>query len=119
MGVAYYGCYPEFFEVARTDMIRSLGITYREMEDKGIMLPVHSLTINYIAPAKYDELITIKTCLKKLPDIRISFEYEVYNENNELITTGNTILIFVKKETMKPTRAPGYFIDTLKPHFGK
>lgn len=117
MGYLYYGHYPEYFEVARTDMIRSLGISYREMEDQGILLPVKSLHVDYRQPALYDEMLVVKACLKSLPEIRLDIDYEIYNEQHNLICTGNSLLVFVDVETRKPKRAPASFLDSVRAYF--
>jgi acyl-CoA thioester hydrolase len=117
MGYAYYGNYPLYFEVARTDMIRSLGISYKEMEDRGIILPVYSLNVRYIAPAYYDELLTIKTCVKELPSVRIRFDYEVYNEAGTKIAEAETTLIFFDSIKKKPVQAPDFFLERISASF--
>lgn len=119
MGYVYYGNYPLYYEVARTDMIRKLGWPYKKIEESGIMLPVLSLNVKYIKPAYYDDELTIKTFVRKLPGVRIEFEYEVYNDNNELINKGDTTLVFVDMKTNKPTNAPADFIDEIKKYFEK
>ncbi len=113
MGYVYYGHYAQYFEVARTEMLRSLGLTYKQLEDDGILLPVISMDIKYKNPAIYDDLLTIKTTLKKNPLIKIQFTYEVFNQKNELINIGNTTLVFVDAKTRKPRKAPQNFIDSL------
>ena len=117
MGYVYYGNYPLYYEVARTDMIRKLGWPYKKLEESGIMLPVLSLKVKYIKPAFYDDELTIRTSLKKLPETRIEFEYEVYNEKQELINIGETSLGFVDMKTMKPTNAPEAFLQDIKKYF--
>ena len=102
MGYLYYGHYPVYFEVARTDLIRSFGISYREIEEKGIILPVRSLNIEYKQPALYDEMLTIKSILKRMPEVRLDIGYEVFNEKSDLICLGDTTLIFVDAKTRKP-----------------
>ncbi len=118
MGYAYYGYYAFYYEEARTSLIRSLGISYKEMEEAGVLLPVIDLSIKYIAPAYYDELITIKTFIQKLPNVRIEFDYEVYNESSKVINTGSTTLVFVNKLTGKPQRAPENLMRALNGFFG-
>lgn len=113
MGYVYYGNYAQFFEIGRVEMLRSLGISYRSMEDQGIMLPVVDFSVKYIKPAHYDDLITIKTIIRKIPGVKIEFDYEIYNEDNVLLTTANTVLVFVQKESMKPTKAPTKLIEEL------
>jgi acyl-CoA thioester hydrolase len=114
MGFVYYGNYAQYFEMGRTEWLRKLGITYKKMEETGIMLPVMNLNINYLKPAKYDDLLTLKTTLIKMPSAKIEFSYEVFNEENELLTTANTTLVFVNMETNKPTRAPEYVLEKLR-----
>lgn len=114
MGYVYYGNYATYFEAARTEMLRSLGFTYRQWEDSGIILPVRELHIRYHSPAYYDDLLTIRTIVKEMPVARIRFHHEVFNEEGTLICTGQLDLVFVDRETRKPTRAPGEFLDALK-----
>lgn len=117
MGYVYYGNYAEFFEVGRVEWLRALGVTYKSLEDSGIMLPVLNLNINYLKPAKYDDLLTIVTTLKKKPLVKIEFEFEVYNEENELLTTGFTCLVFVDMKKNKPIKAPQSLLDKIYSHF--
>ncbi|NNK82556.1 MAG: acyl-CoA thioesterase [Flavobacteriaceae bacterium] len=113
MGVVYHGNYAQYLEIGRIEWLRSLGISYQKMEDEGIMLPVVSLALNFKKSAVYDEVINVKTQLKKTPTATIEFDYELTNENGELLSTGNTILVFVSKNTMRPTRCPKYILDKL------
>ncbi len=113
MGVVYHGNYAQFFELGRTEWLRSLGVTYKDMEISGIMLPVISLNCNFIKSALYDDVLTIKTILKKKPMVKIEFDYEVVNQHNELICTGNTTLAFMNRKTMKPARCPDYLLRAL------
>jgi len=117
MGFVYYGNYLLYFEVGRTNLIRNLGLTYKDIEDSGVLMPVQNVLINYIKPGKYDELLTVKTYLKELPQVRIKFEYEIINEQNELITTGETTLFFMNSKTMKPMKAPEILISLLSSYF--
>lgn len=114
MGYSYYGNYPTFFEVGRTEFLRELGITYKELEDMGYMLPISSLSIKYLKPAVYDDLITIRTYLKYLHPIKVEFDYEILNEKGELLTTGNTLLVFISSKTRRPTKAPDFYMQTIK-----
>lgn len=95
MGYVYYGNYAAFYEVARTEMLRQTGISYKELEEMGVMLPVIELHTKYFQPARYDDLITIRTTIRERPGVRIKFEYEVFNEQGELLNTGMTQLVFV------------------------
>ena len=106
MGVVYYGNYPQYLELGRVEWLRSIGFTYKAMEEEGIMMPVVSLQIQYKKPALYDELITIRTKLKELPSTKIEFDYEILNEKGELLSTANTVLVFVDAKTFRPVRCP-------------
>ena|SRR5690554_3884961 len=116
MGVVYHGNYAVFFEMGRVEWLRNTGISYRWMEENGIMLPVVTLTMNYKKPARYDELLTIKTIFKSQTSVKIEFDYEIYNENQELLTTGYSMLVFVNKATGRPTLPPQYLTEKLKLH---
>lgn len=118
MGVVYYGNYPQYLELGRVEWLRQLGISYKEMEEEGVMLPVVSLQINYRKPAFYDELITIRTKLKEVTSSKIEFDYEILNEKNDIISTANTILVFVDKKTWRPTRCPEKIIHLIQKHYG-
>lgn len=113
MGVVYHGNYATFFEVARTEWLRNLGVTYKYMENSGIMLPVISLSFNFIKSAKYDDVLTIFVFLKKEPLVRIEFDYEIVNQNNEKISTGNSVLAFINMKTNRPTKCPNYILEKL------
>ena|SRR5690554_1990608 len=115
MGYCYYGNYAQYFEVGRVEAMRSLGMSYKDVENKGFMLPVATFSVKYIAPAFYDDLLTITTKIVKLKGVRLYFEYEIFNEKNELIVTADTVLVFVDKSTMKPVHPPQNFIDLLYP----
>lgn len=119
MGVVYYGNYPQFFEIGRVEALRSLGLTYKEMEARGIMLPVLKLEVKYVAPATYDDLIEIKTEIRSLPKTRITFHHEIRNEEGKLLTLGEVQLVFVDMKTRKPVMAPDYFLDLIEPFFSK
>ncbi|MEN8746205.1 MAG: thioesterase family protein [Polaribacter sp.] len=114
MGVVYHGNYAQFFEIGRTEWLRNLGVTYKKMEDSGIMLPVINLQCNFMKSALYDDLLTIHTVIKKKPTVKIEFDYEIKNQNNELICTGNSVLAFINMKTMKPTRCPAYLLALLE-----
>lgn len=117
MGYMYYGNYAEFYEVGRVEMLRSLGMTYSGMEASGIMMPVLEMRCKYLKPALYDEEISIKVIMEKMPGVKIHFKYELYNPNNDLINTGETLLVFVNMKTNRPCLPPQDFIDRLKPFF--
>ncbi|SDB43766.1 acyl-CoA thioester hydrolase [Flavobacteriaceae bacterium MAR_2010_188] len=113
MGFVYYGKYAEYCEVGRVEWLRNFGISYREMEEKGVMLPVRSLSINFKKPARYDDLILIKTRLEKTPVFTIEFYYEICNQEGEILTTANTSLVFVDMKKNRPTKCPDYILEKL------
>lgn len=117
MGYVYYGNYTQYYEVGRVEALRSIGMSYKEMEDQGVMLPVYTCSIKYHKPALYDDLLIIKTAIRELPTLKITFDYEIYNQKNELLNTGTTTLVFINMETNKPCRAPELFIDRIKQYF--
>lgn len=106
MGFCYYGNYAQFLEVARVELLRSNGISYKALEEKGFLLPVRTFSIKYIAPSKYDDLLKIETIISKIQASRIEFSYEIRNEKNNLIATAITELVFLDSGTMKPINAP-------------
>ncbi|SFU73263.1 acyl-CoA thioester hydrolase [Pustulibacterium marinum] len=114
MGVVYHGNYAQFLEMGRTELLRSIGVSYKNMEDNGIMLPVITMTINYKKSAYYDELIFIETSLEKLPTVKIDFKYEITNEKREVLATANVVLAFVSKDTRKPIKCPEYILKKLQ-----
>ena len=113
MRVVYHGNYAQYFEIGRVEWLRNKGISYKWMEENGIMLPVVSLTMNYKKSARYDELLTLKTILKNRTTVKIEFDYELYNESEELLTTGNSVLVFVDMKTGKPMSPPQYILEIL------
>jgi len=106
MGYCYYGNYAEFFEIGRVETLRSLGISYKQLESDGIMLPVVELNVKYLKPAFYDDELKIVTKIIKTPSVKIEFDYEIFNTKNELLTIGYTKLVFVDKKNMKPCQCP-------------
>lgn len=117
MGYVYYGNYAAYYEVARTEMLRKTGFSYKELEEMGVMMPVLEMNIKYNQPAKYDELLTIKVIIKEKPAVRIKFEYEVYNEMGTLLNTGTTQLVFVDISRNRPCKAPDVFMKQMEPYF--
>jgi acyl-CoA thioester hydrolase len=108
MGYVYYGNYATYFEVARVETLRTLGVTYRELEDGGIILPVLDYSIKYFKPAFYDEELIIKTKVKENPRARIGFEFETYNASDILLNVATVTLVFVNRETGKPCLPPDF-----------
>lgn len=117
MGYAYYGNYAQYLEVARVEALRELGITYKQMEDEGIILPVLDFSIKYIRPAYYDDLLTVKTTIVKMPEARLYFEYEMFNQEKTLLNKATTTLVFLNRSTGRPCQAPADIIAALKPFF--
>jgi len=120
MGYLYYGNYAQYYEIGRVEMLRASGLTYREMEqERGVLMPVVSLQMRYVRPAYYDELLTIRTTLRKLPEKFITFEVEIFNENRKLVNGGSVRLCFVDANTGKTIAAPEFLLEKLKVHFEK
>jgi len=116
MGYLHHANYAIYYEEARTELIRKLGLTYREMEDRGVLLPVHELHIKYHRPVFYDDLVTIKTSLSKDPSVRLHFDYQMINQNGELVSEARTTLIFVDAASRKPMRMPSFFSELIRPY---
>ncbi|MDG4717287.1 MULTISPECIES: acyl-CoA thioesterase [Winogradskyella] len=114
MGVVYHANYAVYFEVGRTEWLREFGLSYNAMEKEGIMLPVISLSINYKNSARYDDVLKVKTQLKKMPTASIEFDYELINDKGQLLATGNTVLAFIDSTRNRPTRCPKYLLDKLQ-----
>jgi len=107
MGVVYHGHYAQFYEIGRTDAIRALGVTYKDIEAMGIIMPVIDLHLKFLLPAKYDELITVKTYLKEIPQsYKVIFYGEIYNEKNQLLNIGEVTMYFMESQTMKKCLMP-------------
>jgi len=113
MGYCYYGNYAQYFEVGRVESLRSLGFSYKELEDEGVMLPVLDYQIKYFKPAYYDDLLTIRVIISKTPGTRLYFEYETYNEKGEQLNAASTTLVFVDVATGKPTKPPKVMVDAI------
>lgn len=113
MGVVYHGNYPQYLEMGRVEWLRSLGVSYKSMEEDGIILPVISITINFKKSAVYDDLVTVRTIIRKKPMVRIEFDYEIYNEKRELLAEANTVLAFMDSKKNKPLRCPEYIAAKL------
>lgn len=117
MGYVYYGNYAQYFEVGRVEALRELGLSYKTMEEDGVMLPVFTFDVQYFKPAYYDDLLTIKTSIVEIPKARITFEYETFNEKGELLNKAKTTLVFIDMLNNKPRQAPAYIIEKLKKYF--
>jgi acyl-CoA thioester hydrolase len=119
MGYVYYGNYARLYEIGRVEALRSLGFSYKEMEDSGVMMPVYENKSRFISPALYDELLTIKTTIKLLPAVRAVFHYEILNSTGKVVNLGETTLVFVKMENNRLTTAPKDLLAKLNPFFEK
>jgi len=118
MGYLYYGNYAQYYEVGRVETIRSLGLTYKELEDvHGTWLPVVSLEMRFVRPAYYDDLLTVRTAIREMPDTHITFHVELFNEQKKLVNAGRVRLCFFDAQTKKVVMAPEHLLAKLKPHF--
>ncbi|MEZ4903520.1 MAG: thioesterase family protein [Spirosomataceae bacterium] len=117
MGYVYYGNYGRFYEIGRVEALRSLGFSYRDMEEGGVMMPVYENYSRYLQPARYDDELSIKITIPALPTARVVFRYEIYNQEGILLHTGETTLVFLDRTTNRPTRAPKGLIELLKGYF--
>ncbi|WP_335965861.1 thioesterase family protein [Galbibacter sp. PAP.153] len=113
MGVVYHGNYAQYLEMARVEWLRELGVSYRWMEENGVMLPVVSLQLNYRKSARYDDVLTVEARLKNTPSVKIEFDYTIFDESNEIIAEGNTVLAFINAKTFRPMRCPDYILNKL------
>jgi acyl-CoA thioester hydrolase len=111
MGVVYHGSYVPYFEIGRVEWLRNKGISYKELEESGIALPIVSMTINYKKPARYDDLLTVITKFKSQTSVKVEFDCEIRNEAAELLTTAHFILVFVDVNLGKPIAPPKAILD--------
>lgn len=114
MGYAYYGNYAQYCEIGRVEALREFGVSYKELEERGVMLPVLEYSCKYHGPAYYDDLLTIVTTVCYIKGPRLHFEYEIFSASGKLINTAFTTLVFVNKETMRPIAAPEFFVALIK-----
>lgn len=117
MGYVYYGTYALYFEVGRVEALRSLGFPYRDIEEQGVMLPVHGMQVNYHRPARYDDVLTIRTTIRSLPTVRIVFDYQVLDAHGVLLTDAVITLVFVDRTSGRPRAAMKELINALEPYF--
>ncbi len=117
MGFVYYGNYAQYFEVARVEAMRSIGFNYKDFEDSGLIMPVIDFSVEYFKAALYDEELTVKLFIHKMPAVRIHFDYETYNAGGELLNTARTTLVFTEKKNLKPVRLPSDFAAALVKYF--
>lgn len=114
MGIVHHSNYLGYYEAARSDMLRALGMSFADVEKRGIMMPVLEVRSRYLRPARYDELLTVRITLREMPAARITFDYEIFNERAELLNTGTTVLGFIRSDTRRPCRCPEWFLDLLR-----
>jgi len=114
MGVVYHGNYAQYLEMGRIEWLRHYKISYKKMEEDGIILPVVSLTLNFKKSALYDDLITVETRLKKIPLVKIEFDYTITNESGEILAEANTVLAFMDKARNRPMKCPDYILEKIK-----
>lgn len=113
MGVVYHGNYAQYLEIARIEWLDALGISYKRMEEEGIMLPVYDLKLRFKKSAKFDDILKIETTLLKKPGVRIHFSYKIFNQMEELLTEAETTLIFMDKKRSKPIPCPPSLLEKL------
>lgn len=117
MGYAHHGNYAQYFEIGRLELLHDLGISYKKMEEEGLILPVYSINTRFIKPAKFDDTLRLRTILKELPTARITFEYEIYNSDNVKISTGQTVLVFVDTKKNRPIKIPSDLLSKISEKF--
>lgn len=113
MGYCYYGNYAMYYEVARVECLRKIGVSYKKLEEQDYLLPVLDFNIKYLKPAYYDDEITIKCSIKNIPKVRIKFDYESFNQKKEMINFGSTTLVFLDKLSKKPVNCPKSLLDKI------
>ncbi len=116
MGVVHHGNYAQYIELARIDWLSQLGISYKNMEENGIMLPVYTIDFKFKKSAYFDDELTVKTSLKKIPTVKIAFDFEIFNQNQELLTIASATLVFMNSVTKKPIPCPPYLLEKIKSH---
>ena len=119
MGVVHHSNYIRYFETGRTEFMRHLGLFYKALEDSGIAMPITNVEVRYFHPAYYDDILFIRSSVKELPKARITFYYEIYNEERKLLASGSTTLAFIDKATGRPRRTPEAMIQALSEHLNK
>jgi acyl-CoA thioester hydrolase len=118
MGFVYHGHYAQFYEIGRTEALRSAGVTYKDVEAIGVIMPVVEIHTKFLRPAKYDDLVTVVTTVKELPvHSKIIFHGEIFNEQNELLSSGTVSLLFMDATTMKRCDMPEMIKERVKNFF--
>lgn len=117
MGYVYHGNYAQYYEVGRVEAMRAFGLSYAELEEQGVMMPVVRMECAYHRPLRYDQEITVVTTIAAMPRVRVDFSYKIFDTEGELLNSGTTQLVFVSSDTMRPMRAPDSFLEALRPFF--
>lgn len=117
MGYVYYGNYARLYEIARVETLRSLGVSYKSLEDNGIGLPVAEHYTKFIAPGLYDDELTVLCRVERMPSAKIEFAYQIKNEQGVLINEGRTTLVFIDLESKKVIKAPDFIVNALQPYY--
>jgi len=117
MGIVHHSNYPVYYEQARTEFLRSFGTTYKALEERGVMLPISEITMKFLRPARYDDVLTVRITLPELPAARLIFDHEIYNERGELLNTGRVVLGYVDAATRRPCRAPADHVALFRAYF--
>lgn len=113
MGIVHHSNYIFYYEVARTELMRSLGTSYREMEERGALLVVRDVMSRFTAPAYYDEILNVRVSIREMPTVKVTFDFEIFNERGEMIHTGEVVLACVDRQTRRPKRVPEWFVKLL------
>lgn len=114
MGVVHHGNYAQYLEIARIEWLEQFHFSYKTMEDNGVILPVYALEFKFFRPAKFGDILKVETTLRALPTAKITFDYKIYNQAEELLTTSTSILVFADKKTVKPIKCPEYILKKLR-----
>lgn len=113
MGVVHHGNYAQYLEIARCEWLEQFGTSYKSMEESGVMLPVYEMNFKFRRPAKFDDILRVETTLISMPNVKIEFNYKIYNQEGELLTTAYTVLVFVDINSRKPIKCPDYILEKL------
>ncbi len=113
MGVTHHAAYLLWMEIGRTNLLREIGLPYKELEERGVMLPVSKLAVKYLAPSYYDDEIAIHSTATELTYVRIRIDYQLYRNGGELVSTGYTEHAIIDSHTRKIIKAPQFFRDAV------
>lgn len=114
MGVVHHGNYAQYLELARIEWLDQFGISYKKMEEEGVMLPVYDLHFRFLHPAKFEDILKVETRLRELPSARIRFDYSIYNQDGKLLTEAGSTLVFMDALSKRPIKCPEYIMEKLK-----